>query len=151
MSRCPNALRPRALFMAALAVGISSSIAVAQETEIRTSEPGPDQVTSSPEVVIVTPAHPGPERSAIGAPIEDVSLSASVRTDGLNLQSPADMLAFQDRVRQTARRLCDRLQFRYPIGVPDEYRCVRKALENTSDQMDAVIRNYRSAPEIQNP
>jgi UrcA family protein len=113
--------------------------------------PAPDQVTSSPDVVIVTPPYPGPRRSAIGAPIEDVSLSASVSTDGLNLQSPDGIIELQDRVRETARRLCDRLEFRYPIGVPDEYRCIRNAVENTSDQIDAAIGIHRSAPGIENP
>ena len=151
MFRCPKALQRRAVFIAAFAVSITSSMAVAQESGMGPSEPGPDQVTSSPEVVIVTPVHLGPRRSAIGAPIEDVSLSASVSTDGLNLQSPAGIIELRDRVWQTARRLCDRLEFRYPIGVPDGYQCIRKTVERTSDQIDAAIGNYPGAPQIENP
>jgi UrcA family protein len=151
MFRCPKALQRRAVFIAAFSVSISNSMAVAQDAGMRPSEPAPDQVISSPEVVIVTTVHPGPKRSAIGAAIEDVSLSANVSTDGLNLQSPADIIELRDRVWQTARRLCDRLEFQYPIGVPDEYQCIRKAVEMSSDQIDAAIGIYRSAPEIENP
>ena len=149
MFRCLKTLQWRAAFMAACAVGISSSMAMAQENGVSPAAPPPDQVASSPEVVIVV--HPGLRRSTIGAPIEDVSLSAGVDTRDLNLQSPADIVALRDRVWQTARRLCDRLTFRYPIGVPDEYRCTRNAVENTSDQIDAAIASRVGTAGIENP
>ena len=147
----PNALLQRAVFIAALAVGTSNSMALAQETDMSSPGPGPVQVTSPPEVVIITPPYRGPTRSTIGAPIQDVSLSATVRTDDLNPLSVGDWIELQHRVRDTAQRLCRRLRFQHPIGTPDEFRCARRAIENTSDQIDESILNNRSAPETENP
>ena len=133
-------LRPKAslrvLMPVALAAGILGSAAVAQE---------------SPEIVIVTPPRHGPSRSSIGAPIEDVSLSATVRTDDLNFQTPEGFLELADRVRETANRLCARLRFQHPIGTPDEYRCVKAAVDDATYQIDAALRRPMVAPEIQNP
>ena len=145
----PNAHWPRIVFIAALAVGISNSVAVAQETDV--IPPGPDQVTSPPEVVIIRPPYRGPTRSTIGAPIQDVSLSAAVRTDDLNPLSVSDWIELQHRVRDTAQRLCRRLRFQHPIGSPDEFRCTRRAIENASDQIDAALHNTGTAPGIENP
>ena len=147
MFLCQNALRRSALYISVFGVVLSASLAGAQESEMTSSGPVSDQVGSSPEVVIVTPPGRGPTRSAIGAPIQDVSLSASVRTDDLNLQSPVGWLELRDRVRQTARSLCARLRFQNPIGTPDEFHCAQRAVEKTSDRIDAVL----GVPDIQNP
>jgi len=149
MYRCANASW-RAAFTVALALGISHSVAVAQTYKAAT-EPGPDQAGSSPEIVTVTPARPGVTRSTIGAPIQDVSLSATVQTDDLSPYSIADWEVLGDRVRETARRLCDRLAFQYPIGTPDRYQCMRRAVRDTTDEIDANLRNYGSAPRMENP
>lgn len=149
MSLCPNAFRHWAGFMAVIAAGLTASLAVAQESEMTPSGQVPDQVASSPEVVIVTVPHHGPVRSSIGAPIQDLSLSANVRTDDLNLQSPDGWLELRSRVRQTARGLCAHLRFQHPIGTPDEFGCVRRAVDNASDQIDASLRNGALA--TQNP
>lgn len=151
MFRYPKTLRWRTIFLGALAVGISNSMAVAQETEIQSSQQVPDQVTSAPEMVIVTTVRRAPWRSTIGAPIENVSMSANVQTDDLNPLSPADMLTLRYRVRDTARRLCDQLEFRYPISVPDKFQCSKIAARHTLDRIDAGILNSAGAPEIQNP
>lgn len=147
---CKKAIRP-VLFVSVLAAGLSASMAVAQESEQTLSGPAPDQVTSSPEVVIITNVHREPWRSTIGAPIEDVSLSANVTTNDLNLQSPGGWLELRDRIRQTARGLCARLRFQHPIGTPDEFHCVQRAVENASDETDAMLRSGRSAPATENP
>lgn len=150
MFRCTEALRPRALIIAALAAGICNTTAVAQENEMGPS-PAPGQVTSSPEVVIVRPPSRPPTRSTIGAPIQDVSISATVTTDDLNLQSPAGWLELRDRVRQTARQLCARMRFQHPIGTPDEFHCNRRAVEGASDQIDSALGIVRGPPDIENP
>jgi len=126
----------RVLMMAALAASVSASVAAAQ---------------TSPEIVIVTTARHGPSRSTIGAPIEDVSLSAPVRTEDLNLQTPDGFLKLADRVRQTAQRLCARLRFQHPIGTPVEYRCVQTAVDDATYEIDAALRRPVAAPEIQTP
>ena len=148
MFQYENALK-RVVFVAAFAAASSASMAIAQD--MSSAQPGPDRTTSSPEVVIVTPPERGPSRSTIGAPIQDVSLSATVRTDDLDLQSPAGFLELQDRIRDTARQLCARLRFQHPIGVPDEFGCRRRAMENASDQIDAALRGYPAGPEMENP
>lgn len=150
MFRYPNALRARAVLIAAFAIGISSSAAVAQDTGTGPWQPVPP-VNAAPELVIVTPPSSGPMRSSIGAPIQDVSLSAAVWTGDLNLQSPADVLELRDRVWDTARRLCARLRFQHPIGMPDEFRCRRNAVANAFDQVGFAIQNYDGAPVIESP
>lgn len=151
MARHSNALRARATIIAALAIGISGSAAVAQDTGPGPWQPRRPVVNPAPEIVIVTPPSYGPMRSSIGAPIQDVSLSAAVWTGDLNLQSPADMIELRDRVWDTARRLCARLRFQHPIGMPDEFRCRRNAIANAFDQVDFAIQNYNSAAGIENP
>jgi|SRR5579862_192902 len=150
MFRRQKSLR-RAACMAALAAGFSGSTAIAQEWGTPSMAPEPAQITSSPEVVIVTLPARGPARSTIGAPIQDVSLSAVVRTDDLDLQSPAGFIELQNRIRDTARGLCARLRFRHPIGVPDEFGCRRRAMENASYQIDAALRGYPVAPATESP
>ena len=146
----PDAFWRRAIFMAALAVGSSGSMAIAQESDMSAPVPGSDQIASPPEVVTITPPNHRPTRSTIGAPIEDVSLSASVRTDDLNPLSTSDWIELRHRVRETAQQLCRRLGFQHPIGTPDESGCVRRAIETTSDEIDSAILNGRGA-RIENP
>lgn len=77
-------------------------------------------------------------------------MSASVRTDDLNLRSPADGAELQHRIRQTARRLCDQMEIQYFVGNPDEYRC-REAVAPISDQTDGAVRSNRTAPHAESP
>ena len=147
----PNVRRRAATIAAAFAAGIFSSMAVAQESGVSLSESGSRRITSSPEVVVVATVRARPTHTGIVTPIQDVSMAASVRIDDLSPQSPADNIELQNRIWQTARRLCDQLEFQYPAGNPDAYQCVQEAAEQISDRIEASIRNDGSAPQIENP
>ena len=63
-----------------------------------------------PEEVIVTPPPYARQRSAIGAPIIDASISRPVRYDDLDLRSGWGVRELRDRVSFTARTLCSQLE-----------------------------------------
>jgi len=92
------------------------------------------------EEVTVVPERPS--RSTIGAPIEDSTLSEFVRYDDLNLSQVSDIISLRHRVRDTARRVCNRLAFEHPIGTPDTTRCRRDAVDNADSQVTSAIYNY---------
>jgi UrcA family protein len=94
------------------------------------------------EVTIMSPHRAA--RSAIGAPIEDVSMSAPVGIGDLNLHTGEGVYTMRQRVKYTAHTMCNRLSFRYPIGYPDTDRCYRRAIERAMPQADSALWNYRS-------
>lgn len=147
MFRFMNWPRRCTVFAITFAVGISGSIAVAQEVGVKASESD-----SHPplKVVITTTLRTEPTHTGIVTPVQQVSISASVRTDDLSRQWPADKIELQNRIRQTAHRLCDRMEFQYPVGIPDGYHC-QEAVERSSDQIDTAIQNNGSASQIENP
>ncbi|HEX7726452.1 MAG TPA: UrcA family protein [Rhizomicrobium sp.] len=96
------------------------------------------------EVIVRAPRHYHPDRSAIGAPIENVSLSEPVRFDDLNLQSDRDVRRLESRVHARARALCRRLEVAHPIDVSDTPQsCYRDAAADAMDQVDAAVGQAR--------
>jgi len=94
------------------------------------------------EVIIQAPRmrHYTPRRSTIGAPIEDVGLSAPVRFDDLDLTTDWGVRKLHDRIFIAARRLCQRLDNRYPITVSDGApSCYRQAVDDAMAQADAAV------------
>ncbi|MGN6516559.1 MAG: UrcA family protein [Rhizomicrobium sp.] len=88
--------------------------------------------------------HYTPRRSAIGAPIEDVAISAPVRYDDLDLTTDRDVHRLHTRIFVAARHLCRQLDNRYPIAVSDgSPSCYRQAVDDAMAQADdAVARAY---------
>lgn len=95
------------------------------------------------EVIIQAPRYHGPARSAIGAPIEDVSLSRPVRFDDLDLRTSWGAHALHNRISYTARTLCRRLDFEYPISTSDSPDCYRTAMAYAMEQADDAIARAR--------
>lgn len=98
------------------------------------------------EEVIVTapPNYHTPSRSSVtGAPIEDVALSQGVRFDDLDLTTREGARELHDRVRETARKLCRRLDVAYPISADGSPPCYRTAVEGGLAQADAAIEQAR--------
>lgn len=100
------------------------------------------------EEVVVRPPPSGPQRSAIGAPIVEVSLSRTVRYDDLDLRNEPDVGRLRARVRFAAETLCRRLNAFYPIGSSDgpwtsATRCFRDAVANAMGQVDEAVRARR--------
>jgi UrcA family protein len=119
---------------------------------IATSSVGAQEYYSGPqEQVIVTPPHYGPQRSEIGAPIVDASMSQAVRYDDLDLRTAWGARTLRDRIRFAATTLCNRLDAMYPVSVddtsgmyPGNTRCYRDAAGPALYEADSAIRNARS-------
>lgn len=100
------------------------------------------------EEVIVTPPRHRPERSEIGAPIENVSLSQPVPIDDLDLRTRWGVRELRRRISFTAASLCSRLDTMYPIDAdggtwPVNGRCYRNAVHDADYQADDAIRAAR--------
>ena len=90
------------------------------------------------EVVTVTaPKLHQRERSRIGAPIVEVSLSREVRFDDLDLSTDSGMRALHARVRHTAKVLCDQLDQQYLTTQDDARGCVTTAVDDAMEQAEA--------------
>lgn len=81
--------------------------------------------------------------SATGAPIVDVAMSREVRFDDLDLRSGWGARALRTRVSATARRLCDRLNVRFPASSADSPDCFRTAYYDAMAQADEAIARAR--------
>jgi len=95
------------------------------------------------EVIIEAPRYHAPQRSTIGAPIEDVAMSRTIRFDDLDLRTPWGARALRDRIAYTARKLCNQMDFAYPISTSDSPPCYRTAYEDGMAQADAAIAQSR--------
>jgi UrcA family protein len=100
--------------------------------------------TGPTETVIVRAPQYGPQRSEIGAPIENVSLSREVRFDDLDLRTSWGAQALRDRVRRTALDLCQQIENRY-VTMDDGPPCYRTAYEDAMAQAEEAIRSTRVA------
>lgn len=140
--------RPVALFASAAAVcAFAATAAPAQE--YNSYDQGPGYYGPPPEEVIIqAPRYRAPSRSTIGAPIENVAMSRAIRFDDLDLRTAWGAHALRERIRYTARTLCNRMDFAYPISTSDSPPCYRTALEDGMAQADAAIaaaRGYANA------
>jgi UrcA family protein len=105
----------------------------------------PDYQNGPPEEVVVTapPYRPYEERSAIGAPIFNVSLSGEVRYDDLDLRTSWGARELRARVRFAAQDLCRRMDQRYPISAVDSPDCYRTAYGRAMYHAEAAIDRAR--------
>ncbi len=143
MSIAQHVSRQIALLATAVAaLGLAASAAPVQE--YGSYDQGPGYYGPPPEEVIIqAPRYRAPERSTIGAPIENVAMSRAVRFDDLDLRTAWGAHALRERIRYTARRLCNRMDFAYPISTSDSPPCYRTALEDGMAQADAAIAEAR--------
>lgn len=99
------------------------------------------------ETVEVYGPPPPRERSAIGAPIENVSVSREVRYDDLDLRTEWGAHVLRARIVRTARAACRELDRRYPSSyypaTSDSPPCVEWAVDRAMDQADAAINDAR--------
>ena len=96
---------------------------------------------------IVYGPHREGERSAIGAPIEDVSISRPVRYDDLDLRTDRGVHELKRRILHTADGLCRRLDVVYPgrfyPPTSDNLPCRQTVIEDAMEQADAAIARER--------
>ena len=102
--------------------------------------PGPGYYGPPPEEVIVRPPHNyAPERSAIGAPIENVAISREVRIGDLDLRTHWGARELRNRISYTATTLCNRLNAMYPITADGSGDCYRDAMRDAMAQAHQAI------------
>jgi UrcA family protein len=94
------------------------------------------------EIIINAPRH-HPERSDIGAPIEDVAMSQQVRFDDLDLRTHWGARVLRERIEYAARTMCNRLDTLYPVSTSDSPPCYRAAVDDAMGQAAVAIRNAR--------
>lgn len=82
--------------------------------------------------------------SFIGAPIENVSMSEGVPYGDLNLSKPEGAHMLRQRIRDTARHLCERMDVAYPLKTSQSPPCYRGALASAMGQANKLIRNARA-------
>ncbi|HYM35153.1 MAG TPA: UrcA family protein [Steroidobacteraceae bacterium] len=81
-------------------------------------------------------------RSALGAPIELVTISRHVNYADLDLVTPAGAAALEKRVGNTATELCKKLDRIYPYtakGTESTQSCIKKASDDAMAQVRAAI------------
>jgi UrcA family protein len=126
--------------LAACAIGFALAATAARAQD---NGPPPAPGYGNSEEVIVAAPHYYRERSPIGAPIENVSLSQPVSAYDVDLRTRWGAREFRDRIRVTARTLCHRLDAFY-VGYEDTAeQCYRRAVADAMPQADHAISNAR--------
>ena len=123
-----------AIVLAFTAAGLSIAVNPARAQgydDDRYGPPGGDDVT------VTAPRHHG--RSAIGAPIEDVSTTRVVYFRDLDVDTPYGADRLRSRIQQAARSACDELDAMYPITDGDSPDCYKSAVQDARFQvMDSL-------------
>ncbi len=77
--------------------------------------------------------------TAIGAPIEEVTLTHRVSYADLDLATHSGAMELKQRVKDTARLACEQLDKLYPLEEKEAPSCIRQAVERASSQVDDAI------------
>ena len=122
-----------------LAGAVSLGLAAAASAQEYDRYGNPVAYNTPPDVITVYAPRHRPERSDIGAPIEDVAMSQAVRYDDLDLTTDYGIHRLHERIAATARELCHRLDVMHPIAVSDSPPCYRTAMEQAEPLAVAAI------------
>ena len=148
VSRAPR----RLALMSASALGFSliAGAAFAQGYPgPETFGPPPGYYTNREHVEVVSPRPRPPQRSDIAAPIVNVSLSRNIDLRNYDLTTGYGVRRLRRHIRHTARELCHRLKFEYPVSYGYNPPCYRAAVHDAMLQADnaiAVARGYGPPP-----
>lgn len=77
--------------------------------------------------------------SAVGAPLEQVSLMRRVSYADLDLSTRAGEAELRNRVKRNARAACRQLDQLYPAEIKNAPQCIKKAIAEASRQVDAAV------------
>lgn len=58
---------------------------------------------------------------------------------GLDLTRTSDLLELEQRIEDSATRLCNELEEEYPLGSPRTLVCIRRAVEDTMAQVEQAV------------
>lgn len=78
-------------------------------------------------------------RSAIGAPIEQVTVTHRVSYADLDLATQAGAAALETRVKETALAACKQLDQLYPLEAKNERECASTTVAQASHQVESAI------------
>ena len=131
----------RNLAVVAGALLLSVSAAPAQELAQYKSA----AYTPGTEEVIVTAPDIHMERGSIFGLPGKATLSRRVAFNDLDLTEPSDARMLRQRVRDTARDVCDTLRDAYPVHEQPGTSCYRDALKDAMPRADAAIREARTS------
>jgi UrcA family protein len=106
-------------------------------TGIATAQSQPlDEVVVSAQRVVATAVL---GRSSSGVPSELVSISFRINYADLDLSKSADVSTLQSRLESAARAGCQQLDKLYPFTPREAPSCLKKALKDSSAQMQNAI------------
>lgn len=74
-----------------------------------------------------------------GIPIEDISLSYGVSTNGLDLASSAGAAEMQKRVAEAAKAACKELGRQYPNSTTSDADCIKGAIDKATPKVNELI------------
>ena len=83
------------------------------------------------------------ERSSSGIPIEDVSLSVPVNSQGLDLTTQSGLNAMERRVRDAATSACDEISRQHPFAEPSDAECVIHAVRKPLSEVRQIAEAER--------
>ncbi len=121
------------LFGAASLALLAAMPARAQDNSVSYVE----NTNGEPSRVVITML---PGRSIIGAPIELRSISRAVQFNDLDLSTHAGRDALRERVRETARNLCNDPNLYYTLRTAGSPPCYRTAVADAMVQVKAAIK-----------
>jgi UrcA family protein len=84
--------------------------------------------------------------SAIGAPVEQITLTRRVGYSDLDLKSKAGADALEKRVAETAKAACEELDKHYPLLQKTSADCVKAAKKEAMVQVDAAVAAAAKGP-----
>jgi UrcA family protein len=137
MSICPT---PITIKRTAAILGASLSCLMLATPSRAQDNPTPTlHYRSSAEEVTVRPQQ---SRGSLGAPIVDVTMSQLVSFSDLDIPTVNANIELRHRVKSVAKRVCDRLEIRYPAAEPDRWTCYQRALEQVTPLVDTAIHTH---------
>jgi UrcA family protein len=84
-------------------------------------------------------------KSAIGAPIKELSIRSRVSYADLDLTTPAGVQALEKRVRDTAVSTCKEIKIDVPAEGSSVDKCIKEALEGATPQINSAVEAAKKA------
>ncbi len=78
-------------------------------------------------------------RSSSGVPIQDVTLSYGVSSEGLDLSTHTGAVAFEQRVKDAAEQACKEIGRQYPNSTPSEAECAKTAADGAMAKVHEAV------------
>lgn len=84
-------------------------------------------------------------KSAIGAPIKELSIRSRVSYADLDLTTPAGVQALEKRVRDTAVSTCKEIKVDVPAEGSTVDKCIKEAMDGATPQINAAVEAAKKA------